>query len=256
MAKRNIYKNRGKTYIFSHRGGGGQSGITVTPLTVTENGVYTSAEDQAYSPVTVRVEGDVEVEDNKPVSISENGTVVINPTSGKDAMAKVTATVNVPSGGVNTLFAWVSSGYYVYTTTANPTTQDEAYVLDSEGTNIYTEEITEVGEGTITIEKYGTSTYEYERAPDADITLQAGEGSKQLYIYHYEQGSDSLLCEASSFENITVGMKGVMSDAGSEYMTGVTCTEKTDESATFSNDNYSITIASSDIPTSLSSILD
>lgn len=95
MAKRNIFKNRGKTYIFSNKGGGGESGITVTPLTVTENGTYTSAAGQAYSPVTVRVEGDVEVEDNKPVSISENGTVVINPTSGKDAMAKVTATVNV-----------------------------------------------------------------------------------------------------------------------------------------------------------------
>ncbi len=95
MAKRNIFKNRGKTYIFSNKGGGGESGVTVTPLTVTENGTYTSAAGQAYSPVTVRVEGDVEVEDNKPVSISENGTVVINPTSGKDAMAKVTATVNV-----------------------------------------------------------------------------------------------------------------------------------------------------------------
>lgn len=80
-------------------------------------------------------------------------------------------------------------------------------------------------------------------------------GGTQFYIYHYEQGGDSLLCEASSFESITVGMKGVMSSAGSEYMTGVTCTEKTAESATFRNDTYSVLIASSDVPTSLSSIL-
>ena len=79
--------------------------------------------------------------------------------------------------------------------------------------------------------------------------------SNPLYIYHYEEGSDSLLCEASSFENITVGMKGVMSSGGSEYMTGVACTEKTAESATFTNGNYTIWIASSDIPISLSSIL-
>jgi len=80
-------------------------------------------------------------------------------------------------------------------------------------------------------------------------------GGTPLYIYHYEQGGDSLLCEASSFESITVGMKGVMSSAASEYMTGVACTEKTDESATFSNGQYGVTLASSDVPTSLSSIL-
>lgn len=40
--------------------------------------------------------GDVEVEMNKTVTLSENGTVEIIPSSGKDAMAKVTATVNVP----------------------------------------------------------------------------------------------------------------------------------------------------------------
>lgn len=88
------------------------------------------------------------------------------------------------------------------------------------------------------------------------LTLTNIPSGEPLYIYHYEQGGDSLLCEASSFENITVGMKGVMSSAGSEYMTGVTCTEKTAERATFRNDTYSIIIASSDVPTALSSILD
>ena len=89
----------------------------------------------------------------------------------------------------------------------------------------------------------------------ATVTL-SNIPNKQFYIYNYEIGSESLLCEASSFEDMTVGMKGVMSNAPSEYMTGVTCTEKTDESAIFSNDGYSITIESSDVPTPLSSILD
>jgi len=38
--------------------------------------------------------GDIEA--NKEVSITENGTVEITPTEGKDGMAKVTATVDVP----------------------------------------------------------------------------------------------------------------------------------------------------------------
>lgn len=41
--------------------------------------------------------GGVDIEDNKNVSITANGTVEITPSSGKDAMAKVTASVNVPS---------------------------------------------------------------------------------------------------------------------------------------------------------------
>lgn len=41
--------------------------------------------------------GGAVVEDNKNVSITANGTVEITPSSGSDAMAKVTASVNVPS---------------------------------------------------------------------------------------------------------------------------------------------------------------
>ena len=40
--------------------------------------------------------GGADLEDNKEISITENGTVEITPTSGKDGMKKVTATVNVP----------------------------------------------------------------------------------------------------------------------------------------------------------------
>lgn len=43
----------------------------------------------------------VELEDNKTVSITENGTVEITPSEGKDAMKKVTATVSVSGGGAD-----------------------------------------------------------------------------------------------------------------------------------------------------------
>jgi hypothetical protein len=48
-----------------------------------------------------------DLEDNKEVSITENGTVEITPSAGKDGMKKVTATVNVSGGG------GVSKLYYV-----------------------------------------------------------------------------------------------------------------------------------------------
>lgn len=44
-------------------------------------------------------EGNISIEANKEVTISENGTTVINPSESKDAMEKVTVTVNVPTSG-------------------------------------------------------------------------------------------------------------------------------------------------------------
>lgn len=40
--------------------------------------------------------GDISIEANKEVTISENGTTVINPSEGNDVMKKVTVDVNVP----------------------------------------------------------------------------------------------------------------------------------------------------------------
>ena len=44
-------------------------------------------------------EGNISIEANKEVTIAENGTTVINPSESKDAMEKVTVTVNVPESG-------------------------------------------------------------------------------------------------------------------------------------------------------------
>ena len=49
--------------------------------------------------------GGADLENNKQVSITENGTVEITPSAGKDGMKKVTANVNVPSGGA-IAYAW------------------------------------------------------------------------------------------------------------------------------------------------------
>ena len=45
--------------------------------------------------------GGADLEDNKKISITSNGIVEITPTEGKDGMKKVTANVNIGSGGVS-----------------------------------------------------------------------------------------------------------------------------------------------------------
>lgn len=167
-------------------------------------------------------EADLEANHASSVNVEEyTQPIEITPAEGKDGMEKVTLTLtNIPS---------------------------EADIEANKKATINVSTYTEPVEITPTAGKDGMAK--------ATVTLSNIPSSKPLYIYHYEQGGDSLLCEASSFENITVGMKGVLSSGASEYMTGATCTKKTDESATFRNDTYSITIASSDVPTALDSIL-
>ena len=46
-------------------------------------------------------ESSADLEDNKEVTITENGEIEITPATGKDGMKKVTATINVSGGGSN-----------------------------------------------------------------------------------------------------------------------------------------------------------
>lgn len=58
--------------------------------------------------------GGVDLEDNHEITITENGEIEITPAEGKDGMKKVTATVNVPSGGSATAYAWKTGTAYMY----------------------------------------------------------------------------------------------------------------------------------------------
>lgn len=113
---------------------------------------------------SVPLASDVSLEDDKEVTITENGEIEITPSTGKDGMKKVTATVNVSGGGSNTLYAWGSYGDEAYTTTATPTTANKAIYADN---YMIIKDITEIGEDTITVEDRGTLT----RYPDGDIQL-------------------------------------------------------------------------------------
>lgn len=52
---------------------------------------------KTFNQATEGSGGGAVLENNKEVTITENGTTIITPSAGKDGMKKVTATVNVPS---------------------------------------------------------------------------------------------------------------------------------------------------------------
>lgn len=83
--------------------------------------------------------GGADLEDNKEVSITENGTVEITPSAGKDGMKKVTATVNVSGGGGATkLYYFVYDGDPeseppLYTLSETPANGDIGYLINGRG---------------------------------------------------------------------------------------------------------------------------
>ena len=107
-------------------------------------------------------ETEADIEENHAAEITANGTIVINPTEGKDAMKKVTATVDVNSK----LLAWKNDTVSVYTLTATPALTDKAIV--GSATGVSQEAITAVGD------EYATITVDsvvYTRDDTGDITL-------------------------------------------------------------------------------------
>ena len=91
-----------KTFEDSTSGGGDITLENNKAVTITANGtteITPSSGKDAMKKVTATVNVPSAVlEDNKEVSITENGTIEITPSAGKDAMKKVTATVNVSGG--------------------------------------------------------------------------------------------------------------------------------------------------------------
>lgn len=93
----------------------------------------------------------IKLEANKTVTITENGPVEITPTSGKDAMEKVTVDVNVVSAGVVTFYAWGEGS--LYTLSSMPEVGSFAFYHgydDGEVNSIKKCEIVAVGENSIT----------------------------------------------------------------------------------------------------------
>lgn len=73
--------------------GGGE--ITIEPLSVTANGVYTAASGKAYTPVTVSVSGgDVEIEPYKTLTLSSAAPSTVRPSTGYDGIGEVRISID------------------------------------------------------------------------------------------------------------------------------------------------------------------
>ena len=107
-------------------------------LVITSNGAKDVTN---YKNVNVIVEPNLE---EKTVTITENGTTEVTPTSGKDGMSKVTVTTNVPtspieevatSSAMNALLVEANVGkYYKFTgTTDSNYTNGDLYLVESGG---------------------------------------------------------------------------------------------------------------------------
>lgn len=101
---------------------------------ITENGTYDVS---GKANAVVNVEPNLE---QKTVTITENGTTEVTPTSGKDGMSKVTVTTNVPAitevataAAMNALLVEANVGkYYKFTgTTDSNYTNGDLYLVES-----------------------------------------------------------------------------------------------------------------------------
>lgn len=123
--------------------------IPTGTLQITDNGAKDVTN---YKNVNVNVEPNLE---QKTLTITENGTTEVTPTTGKDGMSKVTVTTNVPtSGGVeevataaamDALLVEANVGkYYKFTgTTDSNYTNGDLYLVEGAVSSGYTVTITE-----------------------------------------------------------------------------------------------------------------
>ena len=142
-----------------------------------------SVQDKTWGEAT---SGSAVIEDNKTVSIIANGTVEITPSSGKDAMAKVTASVNVPSKEEQTKSVTITENG---TTTVTP---DSGKVLSSVS---ITTNVSGGGGGGGGGASFPDDIYAMWMAyvPDAftDKTITIGANNKDIYVIHCPNNTTS-----------------------------------------------------------------
>ena len=80
---------------------------------------------------------------------------------------------------------------------------------------------------------------------EVEVTLSNIPSVQSLYIWNLEEGSDSVILPVGTFEEITVGMKGIGCSSGSEFMFRGTVTQIEGGLVTFkdANDNYHVYIS-------------
>lgn len=126
-----------------------------------------------------------DLEDNHEIEITENGEIEIIPAEGKDGMKKVTATVNVSSGGGEPLYCWCvyskafPQGAYIYTN-YDKTPDASAFLLSKRINNI--------GEQVRIQQEYDAETL-FEKTSDTEFTT-TNHGSSSDFSYERDTNGD------------------------------------------------------------------
>lgn len=167
-----------------------------------------------------KASGDVVLEDNKEVSITSNGTTEITPTSGKDAMKKVTATVAVPVPTLETnKTATINVSTYTAAVEITPTEGKDAM----EKATITLSNIPEAGIDDLVFWRTGSGAHTYVMLPFSDATTIAsadafnalkcayGDGAAHYTVADvpdYSQFDDITAYTASNASSFTITQDG------------------------------------------------
>lgn len=236
MAKQKL---RG-TFVFPARGAS-QENVDKT---------IAQATDEIKETVYKSVAG-LEVELNKAASVTANGTLVVEPSDGKDVMEKATVTVAVPLEDNKAATIDVSQ----YASAVEVTPSDGKTAMKKATVTLSNIPVLEANKtATIDASSY-TEPIEIEPTEGKDgmakavVSLTNIPGEQSLYIWSYSSGS--VILPVGTFEEITIEMKGVGCNGGSESMFDGTVTAKTDEEFEFKslNNEFTISISASDTVT-------
>ena len=181
-----------------------------------------------YKNVNVNVEPNLE---QKTVTITENGTTEVTPTSGKDGMSKVTVTTNVPTSPIeevatasamDALLVEANVGkYYKFTgTTDSNYTNGDLYLVEGDGA-VSSHTLTFPSENTVYIDGQ-TVTSPYTLTKNCEISVHSSGTDFGLYINGRPYGTSTTI--SLSQVDITIGGKTVPSMGGEQVIVTINYT--------------------------------
>lgn len=179
---------------------------------ITANGTYDVS---GKASAVVNVEPNLE---EKTVTITENGTTEVTPTTGKDGMSKVTVTTNVPtasaveeistSSAMDALLVEANVGkYYKFTgTTDSNYTNGDLYLVESGGT--VTHSLTFPTNVSVTVDGVSV-TSPYTLTQNCTIIAAITSGGAALSVNGQHTGSDGSLTTSLSGVDVEFTTSGI-----------------------------------------------
>lgn len=190
--------------------------------------------------------GGAVLENNKTVTITENGTTIITPSAGKDGMKKVTATVNVPGKEEQTKSVTITANG---TTTVTP---DSGKVLSSVSITTNVSGGGGGGGASFPDDIYAMwMAYVPEASTDKTITI--GANDKDIYVIYCPNNTTSIgsvdeIYPTYNFTKLTPGETKVINVPSPDFVSFTLNSENTNVAISYTGhtvgyDNRLIVIA-------------